>query len=749
VKQGTRTLWRIVVAALFAAMLAALCVLFLHARIQTDVFSLFSDSQSSDADRALMREVLTAQGKLLALRLDGPNAKADADRAAQILVDGGAAAAAHTAGAQSFADIGGALYRNRMILLFPRHLAHEKVLYAASGSAEPFEDWLAAQTVADMDTFLAQPQSIALSQLTPDDPFLLAASCMDAVPAGGSSGESAVVLADISGPATDARSQKNVLAALDRIRTEFAPEGMSVHATGAVLFANRSESLIRADVTRLNLIMTALLLALMLGVLRSFTSLLAVALPVAMAWTAAALAIFLFNDSVYALSLGIGGILGGIAIDYPIYIMLHRRTGEGDYLPTARRLLRPLAMGCLANVTVFSFLLFSGLPLMRQVGLFVAGGLLSCCLFVLPCYAAFPPCADPEAASKRLEHFDISGLRFGPIAATCALALMCLGMPLLHWGDAIDALQPPMPDLTREDAYVRATAGKSDASSYLVTFGSDPADALANAHATEKGDLAALLSTRDEVEAAAQWVDLHGAAFEKSLRAKLDASGYDSASFKPPFTSFPAPDAAQKAYMAALDQTARALPAGLGWMMGRTNTGAWIVSRRTDAAGATLTPPPPRSHRLDVRGQLQEAFRQYRSDAVRLSLFGFASASLIVLIPCGIRRGLRILAVPVLSVGATLGLLGLCDAGINLFHVVGLLMGYGLAMDYALFTYHPNTRRAPVRLSALTTIVGFAALATSTIPAVRGLGISVLLVIIFTLAQCELRPLWHCDESAR
>ena len=748
-KPVTRTVWRLAVAAVFAILLAALYVAYTHANLQTDVFSLFKDSQSSEADRVLMRDVLSDQGKLLAIRLDGPQAKADADRAAKILMDSGAATHAQTAGAESFADIGGSLYRNRMILLFPRHLAQMRGLYAASKSAEPFEDWLAARTVADMDAFLTNPQSLALSQIAPSDPFLLMVSCLDAIPANATSGDSAVVLADISGPATDAKTQKTVLAALAQTKTELAKDGTSVHATGAVLFANHSEALIRADVTRLNLIMTALLLALMLGVLRSVTSLLSVALPVILSWIAAALAIFLFNDSVYALSLGIGGILGGIAIDYPIYIMLHRRKGEGGHMPTAHRLMRPLVMGCLSNVIVFSFLLLSDLPLMRQVGLFVAAGLLSCCLLVLPCYAAFPPSADPETASKRLEHFNISGFRFGPLAATCVLALLCLGIPLLHWGDALDALQPPMPDLTKEDAYVRATAGRADASAYCVSFGNDLSDALANAHADEKGDLAALLSTRDEVDAAALWVGQHGNAFQKLLSAKLDAAGYDSASFKPPFQDFPAPDAAGKHYAAALDETSRALPAGLGWMLGRADTGAWVVSRRTSAPGAAFAPPSPRSHRLDVRGQLQEAFRQYRSDAVRLSLMGFAAASLIVLIPCGARRGLRILAVPVLSVGATLGLLGLFGAGINLFHVVGLLMGYGLAMDYALFTYHPNTRRAPVRLSALTTIVGFAALSVSTIPAVRGLGISVLLVIILTLAQCELRPLPDDNEPAR
>ena len=734
-----RTFWRIVVALTVVATIAVVQLFYTREKLVTDVFALFTDLTADNADRAAMREVVSREGRVIALRLDGADAENDAEEAAHYLVQSGAATKACVAGTGSLAPFGKALFENRMALLFPHRLAEEQGAYAASGSKLPFAEWLADRTVANLDTFLATPQSSAFAQIVPQDPLLLMPPCLDAVPAQ-PAGKGAVVLAEAAGASTDDGAQTAALNAVEHLRKTFSPHKTTLHATGALFFARESREKIQADVERLNIAMTVMLLAFMLYYLRSLRTMIAVALPVLLAWFMAIVTLFVFQSHVYALALGIGGILGGISVDCPVHIMLHRRPEETSHVPCFMRLIKPMALGALASVSVFAFLMFSSLPLIRQTGLLVGCGLAISYFTILPCFAAFPPPSDPQTVAKRLEGFRIDGWKHGVTATTLVLAALAFGSFGLYWNDSLDDLQPPMRELYRENEIVLGGTDKGSGE-YVVTLGTNLSEAIGNARAAHTEGLATLLSTREEYDAANEWVKAHGEAFQLALNARLAAAGYDEDAFKPCFGN----RAEIPGYEAGLTTTASAVPAGLSWMIGEAQGKAWVVSKlpKTQAAGLV---PACRTYRLDVRGQLKEAFGRYRIDTTKLALLGFAVASLVIIAFSGIKQGLAVIAIPTLSIAATLGVFGIFGTGLSLFNIVGILLGYGLSMDYALFANHPESASASIRFSAYTTMTAFAALVISIIPAVRALGLSVLLVLFFTLLQCEVRPLAKSDE---
>lgn len=80
----------------------------------------------------------------------------------------------------------------------------------------------------------------------------------------------------------------------------------------------------------------------------------------------------------------------------------------------------------------------------------------------------------------------------------------------------------------------------------------------------------------------------------------------------------------------------------------------------------------------------------------------------------------------------------------NMFHLLGAFLAVCLTYDYAIFSVPKDARReAPpisVRLAALTTAASFGVLATSAIPAVRALGLTVALVVIAALLTLEVAP---------
>jgi len=734
-----RTFWRVVIAVILAASVVAAQIFPARSKLVTDVFSLLDDLSTNDADRAGMREVVSREGRVAAMRLDGPCADEDAGRAASYLVENGGAARADVSGIESLSKAGMALFENRTTLLFPRYLAVRRAEYATSGAKDPFENWLADRAVADLDAFLAGSKSLAFSEIIPNDPLLLMPQCADVMPSRALSGDGVVVMAETSGPSTNSATQKKLLYATDSLRKEFAQHKTTLHATGAAFFAHESEARIRADIVRLNAAMTVLLLALLIYYLRSIKTMLAVILPVFLAWMMAIVALFVFQSHIYAMALGIGGIIGGISVDCPVHIMLHRREDEATHVPAFARLLKPMALGALASISVFAFLMLSDLPLIRQTGLLVGCGLAISYFTILPCFAAFSPSANPETVAKRIEVFDISGVRHIRVVVTCALLFLAVGCVGLRWNDSTDTLQPPLDDLYAENDIVLGHAKQNG--EYVVSFGRDFSEAVANARASGAIGLATIVSTDDEIRAASEWQAAHGEEFQKLLNDKLDEKGYDSASFKPLFEK-PVSIASGGD---AMKTVTSALPAGFGWMVGKGAGESWIVSR-IENAGDAKTGPITHTYKLDVRAQLSSAFKNYRTDVARLALIGFAVASIIILAASGIRRGAAILSIPILSIAATLGVFGIFGPGLNLFNIIGMLLGYGLSMDYALFANHPESARASIRFSAYTTMTAFAALVISVVPAVRGIGLGVLLVLFFTLLQCETRPLANPDE---
>src|SRR6185369_14483395 len=110
-------------------------------------------------------------------------------------------------------------------------------------------------------------------------------------------------------------------------------------------------------------------------------------------------------DRLHILVFVIGSLLSGVAIDYGFYIYMQPplRADEA-YGEKLRRLLKPLLASCLTTVIGFSLLLFSDLPLIRQIGLFVGAGLL-CALGAAMLYFA------------QLDHPFLEGRDFGGLGA--------------------------------------------------------------------------------------------------------------------------------------------------------------------------------------------------------------------------------------------------------------------------------------------------------------------------------------------
>ncbi|MCX6951190.1 MAG: hypothetical protein NTV51_03260, partial [Verrucomicrobia bacterium] len=478
-----------------------------------------------------------------------------------------------------------------------------------------------------------------------------------------------------------------------------------------------------------------------------------VLLAVLGAWVTATLAFERLHIMVFV----VGSLLTGVAIDYGFYLFMQPPLRPDEPYPEkVRRLLKPLLASCLTTVAGFALLLFSELPLIRQLGVFVGAGLVCALLSALVYFATV---RNPFLETRTLpDGLALSGptrrlLRRGLIGLWLA-ALP--GLALLTWKDDIRELDAPSADITREDLRIRALFGERRNGAVFLTYGPNlgaARDSLAKLDAwlASAGgvrppafNLGTVIPTETEHAQAAQFAREHPE-FLPELRTALTTAGFDAPGFAPFFEAFErhahAPTPALDRAVSALEST---LAGPLALLLHRGEPLSWFVTLAGDAPDLA---PPADTHSVGTNQlqSLNRLFTRYRQSALWLSLIGLSIVGGGVLLSYGWRDGVRIFAIPC---GACLGLFGLfgwLGQPLNLFHLLGAFLGVCLTHNYSIFSATSAYRReAPpvsVRLSALTAAASFGVLALSGIPVVRALGSTVALMVLAALLLIEFEHL--------
>lgn len=665
--------------------------------------------------------------------------------------------------------LGQELFAQRFTLLFPFWLRERSVAYAATGGASAgFPDWLARDAAAALGRFLSAPEALAFQEIIPADPLLLMPAAVDRLkdglalvqPASTDAAPAALVWARLANSPLSEAGQAPAFAAIDRavatVRGEFP--GFAAHYTGVNRFAAASRARIEHEVTWLNALSLAAVLAVAFTFIRNVHRGLhlipVVLLSVLGAWVCATLVF----DRLHILVFVVGSLLTGVAIDYGFYLFMQppARAGE-DYWDKVRRLAKPLLASCLTTVAGFALLLFSELPFIRQLGVFVGAGLV-CALAAAVIY--FSTVRNPylEARAFRGGAGLSAGARRAWRRVFIAAWIVALpGLALLKWKDDIRELEIPSPELKREDARISALFGEQADRTVYLTYGTSVAaarDALDKLEAwlraagggrTRTIGLGAVVPTAAVHADAVRFVQAHPE-FADQLRAALGAAGFEEAGFAPFFEAFARHRAEAKA--ADLDAALLALQGKLTGPVGLLlHTGSplsWFV---TIAQAAPEAAPPAATNTVSA-SQLQSLnriFSRYRQSALWLSLTGLAIVGAGVFLSYGWRDGARIFAIPC---GACLGLFGVfgwIGQPLNLFHLLGAFLGVCLTHNYSIFSATSAYRReAPpvsVRMSALTAAASFGVLALSGIPVVRALGSTVALMVVAALLVIEFEHL--------
>lgn len=662
------------------------------------------------------------------------------------------------------------------------YLFRHRYLLSPAVTPERFTVGGLRSAIAESIDVLASPAGLLVKRLLPQDPTgellgLLAGLDAGAQPnsrAGvwaSRDGERALLLAQTAALGSDTDGQAAAIAA---IREAFAAaraaagvngvngvNGLadaSLQIAGPGVFAVHARTTIKAEVARLSMISTLGIVAVLFFAYRSLTLISLGLLPVVSGALAGIVAVSLAFGTVFGITVGFGSALIGEAVDYSIYYFV--QSERGDAAAWRSRFWPTIRLGVMTSICGFGVLLGSDFPGLAQLGLYSLTGLLTAAAvtrFVLP------QLVPANTTQRELGGLGEAFLRLtGPLErlrwplvllASAAATLLFVDRDEL-WNRELSALSTATAEDLATDAALRADAGAPDARLLIVVTAADRELALQAAEragAQLDGLVAAGVIGGYDTPArflpseATQEARRASLPTTAELRQRLPLALADSplaASKLEPFlrdveAARTAPTLGPEALRGtslALAVDTLLLPRPAGWSVllpVRPPPGEGL--RTLDAGALRSALAGSGALFIDMKSELDALYAHYLNEARLLALAGLAA--IVGLLAVALRSPRRVLAVvaplllAVLVVTASLHLAG---QRLQLLHLIGMLLIVAIGSNYALFferlgsrLQHEPRAVASLLVACLTTAIGFGTLATSQVPVLQALGITV------------------------
>lgn len=553
-------------------------------------------------------------------------------------------------------------------------------------------------------------------------------------------------------------------AAIDTLQAHFhalpGSAGAGLTLSGPGFFSVLVNAQTRSEADTIGRISTVGFIILLLVAYRSLTSLLFGALPVLTGGLVGIAVMTLSFHEVHGITLAFGFTLLGVAQEYPIRLLSHRRAGE-TALQSVRGLW-PLLMTAIASACI-AYLAFyaSGVGGLQQLAVFTISGLLAAGLstrYLLPHLLparARDVAHTPGLAAARHWLDNLPRPRWLPIPVALAAIAMLYFAPGPFWQNNLAALTPLPGDLLLNDARLRGELGAPDVR-YLLVLQAPTAEGVLQLSERVEPALRKMVADKalDSVELPSLY--LPSLATQASRQRKLpDAATLDNAldtalqgmpfrkDLFAPFiadvaTARGAPLLTPAAFESSLlGQRLAAMLVNRGDHFNGLATLSGVHDANALAALSTQTDGAARL--LDLKDASESLVAEYRTRILHALL---AATVLLVLTIAfalrSLRRAWHVLAPMTLATFMVLAVERMAGIPVSLFHLVALILAAGLGLHYALFferdTGDIDEQRRTLHATivcVISALLVFGMLAWSSIPVLRAIGLTVSLGVAF------------------
>ncbi|MEY4932543.1 MAG: hypothetical protein RLZZ403_863 [Pseudomonadota bacterium] len=561
----------------------------------------------------------------------------------------------------------------------------------------------------------------------------------------------ALLFLQTAAPGFDADGQREALAALNEAARSVEPSGrLTLDVTGPGAFTVLLEQSVRSDVALLGGLAGIGSVLFLLLVLRSVRHTLLGLLCLATTSLVAIVGVSLTYPSVHGITLAFGFTLLGVAMDYPVHLMLHLTRGT-PARQTLSHVWPTLRLSIVTTCIAYFALVLTGFTGLTQLGLFTICGLLATGMalrwvlpaLVSPAEARMPPAWLSQV--DRLPH--VPALPLVVLVLACA-TLLVSSRPL--FSNELAGLTPVPQDLQDLDARLRRELGAPDLR-YALAISSPDAEATLQRDEALKVGLEHLVATgvigsfdspsRLLPSMARQRQVQQGLPTADTLRRQMEVALKESAFREDAFTDFYSDVEASRTLvpLAPAQLEGTALADRLGAVLLQRPGEAIALVTLSDVKEPAQLAAWARSQgadvlMLDLKTLAESLIARYRTLA--LAALGFALVVIGVVLVVQLRwRATLAVMLPVLAtLTATVAVLNVAGVPLTLFHVVSLILVGGLSFDYGLFFNRSEATgddalrtRYSVMVCWVSTLGAFALLMLSRMPVLEALGSTVAL----------------------
>ena len=581
-------------------------------------------------------------------------------------------------------------------------------------------------------------------------------------------GRHTLLLAETPVSMEDSQASEQLIAYLDEVIAETVPETLTAHLVCAHRYTVANAKTIKRDLVVVFVVSSVGLIAVFASLLRHWRAVFVFLIPL-FAILAGVLATAGTFGTISVMAVGFGAVLLGISVDYGLHVFFALARSQSDRAAYLAKLAVPMVVSCATTVGVFAVLLFSGLPIQRQLSIFSIAGLLTAlalALAWLPHWIVHlrgqTPFLIPQGEGRWARSRWVVVLWLGLLVA-CLPFCMRVGFD----GDLRNIGLTPK-EVLADEYCVRDTWGDPRGQALVVAESDDVQTALEMneqvyaqlAELWEPGEmvsLAPLLPSHAAQQANLdRWrrfwhEDGRLNRLRETLKTKGSALGFTAEAFTP-FVQWVEQDR-EPFEVAEFKQLAGSMldllflsrsPRLRGGNPGpaQAGQGLGLISLVPDneqtvaAFGAEGLELPAGVETISQQWFASILRRSLEQDFQRFLLM--AAVVVVIVLVVTLRRLSQVvlcLLPAVTGLAVMLAVMGLLGMKVNMFNVAASVLVMGLSIDYGVFIvrrppHRDGAAEQAVATSALTTLCGFGALSLARHPAMFSLGITVVLGII-------------------
>ncbi len=584
-------------------------------------------------------------------------------------------------------------------------------------------------------------------------------------------GDQALLLLQSTASGTDLDAQyelrRQLLLWLDELTVDdVASRSIMIEMGGVPLISLETREHIRQASQRLSIAATIFMLLFMFLVYRQQRKVLLTALPLLSGVLVGAACVSWWFADLHGITLAFGITLLGVAVDYPVHLLSHQRPEE-NLEQTAARIWHTLSLSVLSTVLGFSAMLWTDFPGLAQLGLFSISGLLTAALvtrYLLPILAgellATVPSGDKAFFTLSTDLpgvwwmcYRLSTLRTAGkplLVLLLILVMVWITVDKDLWSRDIRALSPVPADVRSADRQMRQSMG-APGPGHVMLLTADSVQQLLVKQEQLRPLLAEAVS-RGYIQGAD-----HAARILPSVRLQQQRSAWIPqqrdliADLDITLKNLPFKSAGFTIFTDALEHS-RQLPPMTPDMLGDSVLGMRFKSllQQTeygvngliqlvgvqDADGlVNLLQVVSRDDLwlLDIPGATSVLVDQFREEVTGKAVLALITIALLTALWLrNLLRWFKVMAPVLLAVALSVTVVLATGVGLNLFHLVSLLLVAGIGLDYALFFSSPHAasdgRQRTVHalvVCCFSTVVVFSMLAVSGIPVLHAIGLTV------------------------